>query len=174
MLGIVGFQAEGLHLSPMDDQEIKDVDRAVSGVVVLHLLDRAGYGGRIGTRSKTWQLGISSTHTTQVPCVPPARRWRSTRGPLCPLLESRVGASGSPVPRPMRLQVHIIEYPPDCPGLIDHDPINDGLTCHVFTRPMGDVQPLRQGLQAGRVRRSGLAGGGQKSCAPMFFRSVGE
>src|SRR5271166_3174700 len=41
VLGVVGFQAKGLHLSAMDDQEVQDIDRAVSDVVVLRLLDRA-------------------------------------------------------------------------------------------------------------------------------------
>jgi hypothetical protein len=44
VLGIVGFQAKRLHLSAMDDQEVQDVDRAVSDVVVFHLLDRARDG----------------------------------------------------------------------------------------------------------------------------------
>src|ERR1700733_8060547 len=44
VLGVVGFQANGLHLSAVDDQEVQDVDRAVSDVVVLHLLDRARNG----------------------------------------------------------------------------------------------------------------------------------
>jgi hypothetical protein len=44
MLGVVGFQAEGLHPSALDDQEVQDVDRTESDVVVLHLQHRTVAG----------------------------------------------------------------------------------------------------------------------------------
>jgi hypothetical protein len=39
VLGIVCFQANGLHLSAMDDQEVQDANRVVSEVDVLYLLN---------------------------------------------------------------------------------------------------------------------------------------
>ena len=76
----------------------------------------------------------------------------------------------------MGLQVNIIEYPPDCPGADRYyDPISDSLTCQVFTGPVGDVQPLGQGLQAGQFDDLSPLEGGNRGLSPrMFFPAVGE
>jgi hypothetical protein len=180
MLGIVGFQAEGLHLSAMDDQEVKDVDRAMSGVVVLHLLDRARDGAANRHPLQNLAIGhLVSAHNSDPVRSQPRGVGVAPKDPLCSLLESRVGASGSPVPRPMGLQVNMIEYPPDCPGTDRYyDPISDGLTCQVFTRPVGEVQPLRQGLQASQFDDlSSLEGGKSWRAAPNVLsvrRRVGR
>ena len=174
VLGVVGLQAEGFHLSAVDDQEVQDVNRAVSGVVVLHLLDRA----RDGAADRHPFQNLAIRHLVRAHYPDPARSEPrcvavAPEDLLCPLLESRVGASSSPVPRPMGLQINIVEYPPDCPGTDRfYDPISNGLACQVFTGPVRDVQSLGQGLQAGQFDDlSPLEGGESWPVAPeCFFR----
>jgi hypothetical protein len=66
------------------------------------------------------------------------------------------------------LKINIIEYPPDCPRPDRYyDPIGDGPVRQVFTGPVGDVQPLGQGLQAGQFDDlSSLEGGEIVACRP--------
>ena len=177
--GGVGFQAKGLHLSAMDDQEVQDVYRAVSDVVVLRLLDRARDGAADWHALQNlaiWHL-VSAHNPDPVRGQPPSVGV-APEDLLCPLLESRVGASGSPVPRPMGLQVNTIKYSADRPGTDRcYDPISDGLTRQVFTGPVGDMQPHGQGFQAGQFDDlSPLEGGKSWPVAPNVLsghRSVG-
>jgi hypothetical protein len=141
----------------------------VSGVVVLHMLDRASDGAV--DRHPLKNLAIRHLVSAHYP--DPARSEPRGVGVAPedlrrPFLESRVGPSGSPVPRPMGLQVNIVEYPADCPGANrSYDPISDSLACQVFTGPVGDVQSLGHGLQAGQFDDlSPLEGGKSWPVAP--------
>jgi len=68
----------------------------------------------------------------------------------------------------MGLQVNIIEYSLDRPGTDRYnDPVSHGLARQVFTGPVGDVQSLGQGFQAGQFDNlSALEGGKSWPVAP--------
>ena len=105
---------------------------------------------RMGCRSKTWKLGFSSAQTTQKPRRANRSAWRSTEDLLGTLLEVSVDARRPPIPRAMRLEVHLIEDRLDRP-IADgrDDPIFDRWR-QILARPVGDVQALGDWLQAGQ------------------------
>src|SRR5512135_1823349 len=60
VIGVVGPQADGLHLARMDNQERQEIDRAVPGVLELPLLDRAG--NRATNRPAFEHLAVAPEH----------------------------------------------------------------------------------------------------------------
>ena len=89
VLGVVGFQAERLHLPAMDDQEIQDVDRAVSGIVVLRLLDRARDGAADRHPLQNLAVGhLVSAHDPDPVRSQPLGVGVAPEDLLCPLLEA--------------------------------------------------------------------------------------
>ncbi len=147
VLGVVCFQANGLHLSAMDDQEVQDADRAVSDVVVPYLLDRARDGAANWHALQNLATGhLVSTHNPDPVRSEPHGVPVAPEDLLCSPLESCVGASGSPVPRPMGLQVNIIENPLDRPGTDRYnDPVSHGLGARSSLDQWVMCSPLAKG-----------------------------
>ena len=94
---------------------------------------------------------------------------------LGPLLELGVEAGRPPVAGAVRLQVHVVQDPPDgarADGV--HDAVGDGLAGQVLAGPVGDVQPLGDRLQASQFDDLGaLEGGKSPADAPGGVRPAG-
>ena len=170
VIGVVGLQAECLHLPRMDDQEIQDVDRAVPGIVELLLLDRAGDAA--ADRHSLQDLAIGHLVGADDPEPVPHEFLGVGIAPehlLGPLLEARVESSGPPVACPMGLQVDVIEDPPDRSGADRRDDtVGDRLERQILTGPVGDVQPPSHGFQTGQRDDLGaLEGGKSRRIAPI-------
>src|SRR5512135_1191694 len=72
VLGVVLRQEGQLHQPARHHQEYQHVDRPVPGIVEFPLLDRPGDRPPDRVPLQAWKVGISSTHTTQMP-------WRASR-----------------------------------------------------------------------------------------------
>src|SRR5512135_402986 len=150
--GIVGSQAHGLHPPAGDDQEVKEIDGALPGVLELPLLDRSG--DRPADRTSLQDLAIGHLVGADDPDAPPGPSRRVGVAPedlLGPLLEPGVPPGGPPVPCAMRLQIDLVQDPADGPGTDGRDDsVGDGLIRQVLARPMSDVEAPGHRCQAGQ------------------------
>ena len=174
VIGVVGLQADRLHPPAMNDQEIQDVDRAMPGIVPLPLLDRAG--GAAADRHPFQDLTIGHLIGTDDPDSVPGQSLGVGVAPehlLGSLLEAGIQASGPPVACAMRLQVDVIEDPPDRSGADRrHDAVGDGLVGQILAGPVGDVQPAGHGLQTRQRDDLGaLEGGKSRRVVPIGSRA---
>jgi hypothetical protein len=88
-----------------------------------------------------------------------------------PLLELGIQASRPPVTGPVRLQVDAVQDSADGP-LADgrDDAVSDSLPCQILAGPMGNMQTLGDGLQAGQFDDLGtLQGGKSRSGVPTAW-----
>ena len=151
--GGVRLQAGRLHLAGVDDQERQDADRPVPGVLEFLLLDRAGDGP--ADRPPLEHLAVRHLIRADDPDTSPRQPPGVGVAPehlLGPLLEAGVDPGGSPVPGAVRLEVNGVEDAADGAGADRRDdPVEDRLAGQVLARPVGDVQALGHGLQAGQL-----------------------
>src|SRR5579883_2552359 len=155
-LNIVGAVFDGqmhhLHLARMHHRPQQEIDRAMTDVLELLLFDGAWDGAAERTALQDLEIGylIYADHpdssTGQPFCLGIAPRYL-----LRALFELGIQAGGLPVAGPMRLQVHLMQDPTDGPWRDGRDDaVLDGLMRQVSAGPVGDVQALGHGLQAGQ------------------------
>ena len=179
VLGAFRVEARRLHLSAVNDQEEQDVDRAVPRVIELTLRDRAG--DRMPDGMSFQDLEVGFLIGTDHPEAPPGQPLGVGVAPedlLGTLLEVSVDARRPPIPRAMRLEVHLIEDRLDRP-IADgrDDPIFDRLAGQILARPVGDVQALGDWLQAGQLNDLCTLQGGNpgRSPGPLgWFQEIGQ
>ncbi len=150
---VLRLEACRFHLAAVNDQEVQDVDRPMAGVLELLLFDRAG--NRSTDRVAFQDLMVGYLIGADDPIAPLGQAVGVGVAPedlLGPLLELGIQASRPPVAGPMRLQVDVVQDPADSP-LADgrDDAVSDRLSGQVFAGPMGNVQALGHGLQAGQL-----------------------
>lgn len=161
--GALGLEASRLHAPAMNDQEGQDIDRAVPRIIELALCDRAGdrRPGRMSFQDLEVGLLIDTDH-------PEAATGQSLRVGVAPkdllgtLLEPSVDAGCPPIPRAVWLEVYSMEDVADRPSADGRDdPLFDGLSSQILARPVGDMQPLGDGLQASQLNDLGPLEGGK-------------
>ena len=165
-----------LHPARVDDQEQQQVDRAVPGVLELLLLDGAGDGPADRAPLQHLEVGhLIDRHRPDALAGQPLGIAVAPEHLLGPLLELGVEAGRPPVAGAVRLQVHVVQDPPDGAGAdgVD-DAVGDRLAGQVLAGPVGDVQPLGDRLQAGQLDDLGpLQGGKSPAGAPGGARPAG-
>ena len=148
--GALGVEANRLHSSAMNDQEDQDVDRAMPRIIELALRDRAG--NRRPARMSFQDLEVGLLIGTDHPEAPPSQPLSVGVAPkdlLGTCLELSVDAGGPPIPRAVRLEIHVMEDVSDRPIADGRDnPIFDRLSSQIPACPVGDVQTLGDRLQA--------------------------
>jgi hypothetical protein len=152
VLGVLAVLGRHLHPSTVDDQEEQQVDRAVAGVLELLLLDRAGDGSpdRVTFQHLVVGLLVHGHHPDAL-AGQPFRIGIAPKDLLRPLLELFVETRRLPVAGPVRLQVCVFEDLPDRAWADSgYNAIGDRLASQILAGPVGDVQPLGDGLQAGQ------------------------
>src|SRR5262249_11146059 len=87
---------------------------------------------------------------------------------LGPLLEPGIQSSCPPVARPVGLQIDVVQDPANGPRADGrNNAVGNDLTSQVLTGPVGDVQTLSHGFQAGQLDDlSALQGGKSESGVP--------
>ncbi len=162
MIGVVGLEANCLHLARVDDQKRKDVHGAMSDIVEFLLFDRSRDGASDGNPLQDLAVGhfVGAHHPDSAPGQPFGLHI-APEHLLRPLLELEIDAACPPVPCPMRLQVDGIENPPDRSGTDRRDnAVGNRLARQILTTPVRDVQSSGHGLQTGqRDDLSPLEGG---------------
>lgn len=160
------------HPAAVDDQDVQDVDRPMPRVLELLLFDRARYRSTDRVTFKDLVVGdlVGADH----PIAPLDQAVSVGVAPedlLCPLLELGVQASRPPVTCPVRLQVDLVQdsaYGPLAERR--HDTVSDRLAGQVRAGPLGNVQALGHGLQAGQFDHLGtLQGGKSRSSVPIAW-----
>jgi hypothetical protein len=150
VLGVVGLQADRLHLAHMDDQEHQDANRAVPDGLKLLLLDRAGDGPADRAAFEHLALGhLLRAHDPNSLLDQPFGVGVAPEHHLRPILEPGVQPGYLPAAGAVRLEIDLIQDPADRAGADGRDdPIEEGLAGQVFTGPVSDVQALGDWLQA--------------------------
>jgi hypothetical protein len=153
MFGVLLLQDGRLHPTAMENQEQEQVDGSMPGILELLLLDGAGNGLPDWLAFQDLMVGDfvnrdgPDAHVGQMDRlgIAPQHLFRS-------LFEQWIESGGSPISRAVRLQVHVLQDSPDHAGADGIDnAVNDGLTGQIGAGPMGHVQPLGDGFQAGQL-----------------------
>ena len=143
VLGAFRVEARRLHPSAVNDQEDQDVHRAVPRVIELALRDRAG--NRRPARMSFQDLEVGLLIGTDHPEAPPGQPHSVGVAPkhlLGTFLELSVDAGGPPIPRAVRLEIHVMEDVSDRPIADGRDnPIFDRLSSQIPAHPVIDSQP---------------------------------
>ena len=168
--GVLGLDARCLHPSTMDDQERQDVDRAVSGVLELLLLDRAG--DRVADRASLQNLAVRFLIGTDHPIAPlgqPIGVGIAPKNLLRPPFELGIDSGGPPVSCAVRLEVHPVEDHADRPVADGRDDtVFYRLAGQILARPMRDVQSLGDRLQARQPDNLSPLEGGKSGLVARF------
>jgi hypothetical protein len=155
-----------LHPTRVDDQEKQQVDGAVAGVLELLLFD--GTGDSSSDRLALEHLEIGFLIDGHYPDALAGQSFRMGIAPqdlLRTLFELLVEATRPPVAGAVGLQVHRVEKALDgtrADGL--HDAVGSRLTSEIHAGPVGNVQALGNGFQAGQFDDLGALQGGEISC----------
>src|SRR5262245_5024419 len=138
---LAGFDGH-LPLAAVDDQEEQEVDRPMPGVLELLLLDGAGDGA--ADRATLQHLEVRFLIDRYRPDAllgQPLSIGVAPQDLLCPVLELAVQASCPPIPRAVRLQVHVGQNSADGAWADGrHEAVGDRWAGQVLTGPVGDVQ----------------------------------
>jgi hypothetical protein len=172
MRRIFRLNASRFHPAAVNDQEVQDVDRPMPGVLELLLFDRARDRSTDRVAFKDLMVGdlIGADHpigslgqAVGVGVAP--------EDLFGPLLELGIQVSRPPVTGQVRLQIDAVQnsaYGPLADGR--DDAISDRLPGQVFACPMGNMQALGHGLQAGQLDDLGtLQGGKSRSGVPTAW-----
>jgi hypothetical protein len=172
MCSIFRLGARRFHPAVVNDREVQNVDRPMPGVLELLLFDRAGDRSTDRVAFKNLMIGnlIGADH--------PIALLDQARGVgvapqdfLGPLLETDIQASRPPVTGPVRLQVDVVQDPADG-SLADRgdNAVSDRLPVQVLAGPVGKMQALGHGLEAGQLDDLGtLQGGKSRSGVPIAW-----
>jgi hypothetical protein len=152
-----------LHTAAVNGQDVQDVDRPIPRVFELLVFDRAR------DRSTDWftfkDLVVGNLIGADHPIAPLDQAVGVSVTPedlLGPLRELGVQASRPPVPGPVRLQVDLVQDSAYGPLAYRRgNAVSDGLSGQVRARPVGNVQTLGHGLQAGQLDDLGTLQGGE-------------
>ena len=162
--GVLRARARPASIRPVvDDQEQQELTVPCRMYSNSCCSIEPGTARRIGFRSSTWKLGTSSAADgPDAPAGQPLGVGVAPEHLLGPLLEPRVEAGRPPVPRAVRLQVHLVQDPADH-GRADRSTMPSATACRARSslRPVGDVQAPRRPAPGRPARRSGRAGGGE-------------
>ncbi len=150
---LVVLPQEGqLHQSGMHHQEHQQVHGPMPGIVELLLFNRARdrSADRLALQNLKGGNFIDTNH-------PAALFGQSIRISIAPkdllrsLLKPGIQTGGLPIAGAMGLQIDIVQQPANrCRTDRADDAVLDGLASEVLTGPMGDVQALGNGFQAGQ------------------------
>lgn len=174
---VLRFDARCLHQAAVNDQEVQNVDCPMPGVFELPMFDRSGdrTTNRVAFQNLMVRYLIGADHTITL-LDQAVSIGVAPEDLLSPLLEPRIQASRPPVASAVRLQVDVVQDPADSP-LADgwHNTVGDSLSGQIFAGPVGNVQALGHGLQAGQFDDLGaLQGGKSRSGVPTAWVSPGR
>jgi len=169
---VLRLDARRLHQAAVNDQEVQNVDRPMPGVLELPFLDRAGNRTTNRVAFQNLMVGYLIGADDAIALLGQAVGvGLAPEDLLSPLFELGIQASRPPVASPVRLQVDVVQDPADGP-LADgrHNTVGDGLSGQVLAGPVGNVQALGHGLQAGQFDDLGtLQGGKSRSDVPTAW-----
>jgi hypothetical protein len=166
---IFRVNARRFHAAAVNDQEVQDVDCPMPRVLELLLFDRA----RDRTADRVAFQDLMVGHL--IGADHPIAQFGQARGVgvapedlLRPLLELEIQVSCPPVASPVGLQINVVQDPADSPRTDGrNNAVGDDLTGQVLAGPVGDVQALGYGFQAGQFNDlSTLQGGKSRSGVP--------
>jgi hypothetical protein len=153
MLCIFMVQDGHLHAAGMDNQEQQQVDRPMADVFELPLLDRPWNSS--SDRSAFQNLEIRDLIYRHRPEALPCQPGSVSIAPeysFGSLLELGIQAGGLPIPRTMRLQIYLLQNPTHHAGADGgEDSISHCLAGQIAAGPVGNVQALGDGFQAGQL-----------------------
>lgn len=162
IMGSVFMRRAGrLHTAAVHDQKQPHIDRPMTRVFKLLLLDRTGSSTTHGIAFDGLQIGhlidaddpnLASHQTLGIGITP--------QNCLRVLLKLRVQARHFPVPRAMRLQIHLVQNAPHGTGTdLRHNALSNRLAGQILAEPMGDMQSLSERLQTRQLHNLGALQG---------------
>jgi hypothetical protein len=163
VLGVFTRRAGGFHATTMDYEKQQRVDGAMTTVLKLLLLDRAGNGAADGLTLKRLQIGHLITADEPNAVMNQALGVSVTPEYLLrAIFKLCVQARRFPIPRAMRLQIHLMQEAPNrARADLRDNAVSDRLTRQILAGPVGDMQPLSNRLQTRQLHNLGALQGGK-------------
>ena len=164
---VFGLNARRFHPAAMNYQEVQNVDCPMPQVLEFLLFDRAR--DRTADRAAFQDLMVGYLIGADHPIALLDQAGGVGVAPenlLRPLLKLGIQVSCSPVASPVGLQVDFLQDPADSPRTDGrNDAVGDDLTSQVLAGPVGDVQALSHGFQAGQLDDLSTLQGGNRDWA---------